>query len=405
MTKYIFLNMPASGHVNPTLAVVQELVQRGHEVSYYLTEEFRDTVQATGATFHPYTSMLSGQMMPSRPSFGSSASLLTGLGAILAQEANYVPPQVIDSIRAEQPDVMIYDFMCIWAQSIIEALNVPTISVRATYASNEHFNLFDQIRKTMVNDPGQSEVFQNMFKSMAEQTGGAGHPAAAFLNMLTRVEALNILFIPREFQPAGETFDDRYVFVGPSIFPRHQTTPFPFDQLKPELPLLYISLGSMISNQLAFYQSCFAAFGEQPWQVILSIGKQTDLASLGPVPENFILSAYAPQLEILQRAPVFVTHAGTNSIMEGLYYGVPMVMLPQQPEQQLHAQRTVELGAGLMLEKETVTASMLREAVELIAQNASYRAHAQQMQQIVRAAGGYQRAADAIVQFTEIPNN
>ena len=40
MTRYIFLNMPAYGHVNPTLAVAQELVQRGQEVIYYLPEQF-----------------------------------------------------------------------------------------------------------------------------------------------------------------------------------------------------------------------------------------------------------------------------------------------------------------------------------------------------------------------------
>ena len=65
MAKYVFLNMPARGHVNPTLAVVQELVRRGQKVSYYLTEEFRDVVQATGAVFQPYESKLRG--VPSMP--------------------------------------------------------------------------------------------------------------------------------------------------------------------------------------------------------------------------------------------------------------------------------------------------------------------------------------------------
>src|SRR5436305_13467788 len=60
MAKYVFLNMPASGHVNPTLAVAQELVRREQMVSYYLTEEFRDVVEATGAVFQPYESKLKG---------------------------------------------------------------------------------------------------------------------------------------------------------------------------------------------------------------------------------------------------------------------------------------------------------------------------------------------------------
>lgn len=85
--------------------------------------------------------------------------------------------------------------------------------------------------------------------------------------------------------------------------------------------------------------------------------------------------------------------------MESMYYGVPMVLIPQQPEQRLHAKRTIELGAGLEPDKETVTADILHEAVERVAQNASYRERAQYMQKITREAGGQQRAADAIIQL------
>ena len=168
-----------------------------------------------------------------------------------------------------------------------------------------------------------------------------------------------------------------------------------------DLPLLYISLGSIFTNQPEFYKQCFAAFADQPWQVVLSIGKHIDLTTLGPVPENFLLSPYVPQLDILPRTRLFVTHAGTNSVMESMYFGVPMVLIPQQPEQQMHAQRVVDLGLGVMLDKGSVTTSTLREAVERVAHDEAYRERAQRMQQSVRAAGGYQRAVDTIMQFTE----
>src|SRR5579872_1234947 len=58
MAKYVFLDMPAYGHVNPTLAVVQELVKRGQEVIYYLPEKFKEAVQATGAVFRSYETKL-----------------------------------------------------------------------------------------------------------------------------------------------------------------------------------------------------------------------------------------------------------------------------------------------------------------------------------------------------------
>ncbi len=100
--KICFLNMPARGHVNPTLAVVQELVRRGQEVSYYLTEEFRNVVQATGAVFQPYESKLKG--MPTMPpSFSSVGGTPTGIvrPMFLLEDMRYVPPQVRDRIRAD----------------------------------------------------------------------------------------------------------------------------------------------------------------------------------------------------------------------------------------------------------------------------------------------------------------
>jgi MGT family glycosyltransferase len=88
-----------------------------------------------------------------------------------------------------------------------------------------------------------------------------------------------------------------------------------------------------------------------------------------------------------------------NSTMESLYHGVPMVAIPQMIEQAMTAQRIEELGLGIALEKETVNVTMLREAVERVANEAAFRERVQSMQQITREAGGYHRAADAIMQF------
>src|SRR5436853_7118405 len=98
MAKYVFLNMPGRGHVNPTLTVVQELVRRGQEVSYYLTEEFREVVEATGAIFQAYESKLKD--MPAMPSPLSSAGGMPTAGRMgptfMLGDMQYVPPQIID---------------------------------------------------------------------------------------------------------------------------------------------------------------------------------------------------------------------------------------------------------------------------------------------------------------------
>ena len=86
--------------------------------------------------------------------------------------------------------------------------------------------------------------------------------------------------------------------------------------------------------------------------------------------------------------------------MESMYFGVPMVLISQQPEQYINAQRMVDLGMGVLLEKENLTPQTLGEAVERVDSDASYHEHVKSMQQSLRTAGGYQRAVDAILQFT-----
>jgi MGT family glycosyltransferase len=393
MAKYVFLEMPAYGHVNPTLAIVQELVKRGQEVIYYLPEKFKSAIEATGATFRSYESLLNGIL----PSIDSS-SVAQRFSVLMVDEGHHVLPQVLDRIRAEQPDYIVYGDMCVWARIVVQVLNVSAIALRPTYAMNE------QVMSVMRQKQGSSffgmrEAMEKVNADIAKLCETYHVPPFDMRSTFTHAEEMVIVFLPKAFQLFGDSFDERYIFVGPSILPRHEDNDFPLDQLSDKRPILYISLGTVFNNRPEFFKMCFEAFGEQPWQVVLSRGKHVSLDALGTVPDNFLVSSYVPQLEILSRAQVFVTHCGMNSTMESLYYGVPMVAIPQMIEQAMTAQRIEELGLGIALEKETVNVAMLREAVERVANESAFRERVRSMQQITREAGGYQRAADAIMQF------
>jgi MGT family glycosyltransferase len=396
MSKYIFLNVPAHGHVNPTLAVAQELVRRGEQVVYYLTEEFRAAVEATGAMFRAYQSAMGKMQSPVRPMMGKGGIGPGAMPLMMAHESRQVLPQVLESMRAEQPDYILYDPMCLWGYVAAQVLRIPAIILRSSYAANEQFNLFTL--RGAVSQRFPAELLERIQTSYADLCTTYQLPLLDMRQFFTHAEALNIVFLPRAFQPAGETFDEHFVFVGPSLLPRQDAAAFPFERLGNQ-PVLYISLGTVFNNRPDFFQLCFQAFGEQPWQVVLSHGKHIDTADLGLVPANFLLSPYVPQLEMLRRASMFVTHGGMNSTMESLYYGVPMVVLPQMMEQEMTARRIEELGLGVALDQENLTAEQLREAITHIQQNPIITQRLQAMQKTVHAAGGYQRAVDAILDF------
>jgi MGT family glycosyltransferase len=421
MSKYLFLDIPFYGHVNPTLAVVQELVKRGHQVSYYLPERFRRAIHATGATFRSYQSLINPRWV-----FDASG-LPQMLPGSLVKESLHVLPQVLERIRAEQPDCLVYDHACIWGHIVTQVLNMPAIAWYPFYVINRpRWPMQGPILASSQPDEAKRQEAgrtETNVHSVVQIPSGQSHldvpdgrsdqktdwenlceayhvpPVGLYGEVAAQ---LYLVFLPKEWQPNGHLFDEHYLFVGPSILPRHEESSFPFDQLNDKSPILYISLGTLFNNWPNFFKMCFEAFGEQPWQVVLSKGEQIDLAALGPVPDNFLVVPHVPQLEILSRTHVFLTHAGMNSTMESLYYGVPMVAIPHNFEQAMTAHRIAHMGLGVMLEKEAVNAATLGEAVERVANDTSFRQRAQIMQRITRREPtGYQRAADAIIQFTQ----
>ena len=379
--------------MNPTLAIAHELVRRGEQVVYYMTEAFRVMVEASGARFESYQSSI-GMQAPSGGLLRSPAGLLGALSLLRVRESKQVLPQVLERLRAEQADVILYDRMCLWARLAAQILQVPVVLLNPTYASHEQPRFGPQ--QATEAQPGVLAMFSSVQAGLDELCATYGLPRIDTRTLMGHHEALNIVFLPRAFQPGGEIFDERFVFVGPSIVPRQEAQAFQLERLEGQ-PMLFISLGTFYNNRPEFFKLCIEVFRGQPWQVVMAHGKSVDPAALGEIPANFLLAPYVPQLEVLQRASVFVTHGGMNSTMESLYYGVPMVLVPQQIEQEKTAQRRAELGLGIALDPYTLTVEALRTAVE---QAPSFRANVRAMQQAVRAAGGYQSAADAITGYT-----
>jgi MGT family glycosyltransferase len=395
MAKGLFFNMPLHGHVNPTLPVVRELTRRGDELVYFLPESFRGAVERTGARLFPYESSLEGI------SVGPGANH-PPLPVMMIGESRKQLPSLLEAVRAEAPDYVVYDSLCHWGRIITRKLKLRGAISHPSYASNAQWSM----AKAFLKLPGapSPEVFARMNAGLAELGREYGLPAFDMHSLMTDVEPLNLVFLPRAFQPEGDSFDERFLFVGPSLESeaRGGAGDFPLERLEGGRTL-YISLGTVFNDWPDFYRTCFTAFGDSPWQVVLSAGKAASQETLGAAPGNFVVRASVPQLEVLARTSVFVTHGGMNSTMEALHDGVPLVVIPQMAEQAVTAARVAELGLGLALDRASVTATSLREAVERVAHEPSFRERAQRMQQEVRGAGGYRRAADALQALVRRP--
>lgn len=128
-------------------------------------------------------------------------------------------------------------------------------------------------------------------------------------------------------------------------------------------------------------------------------GTITPLGSLGAIPKNFVVQNEVPQLEILQRAALFISHGGMNSVSEALYYGVPLIVIPQAGGQTWVARRVGQLGAGKMLHRSKLHAHALRRLADKIIANPAFARASASIGASLRKAGGYMSAIDEIEQF------
>lgn len=186
-------------------------------------------------------------------------------------------------------------------------------------------------------------------------------------------------------------------FTGPfHTSASRETVPFPWERLTPEKPLIYASMGTLQNQLLWVFEKIAEACSDLNAQLVISLGGSTKPEILPKLAGEPIVVEYAPQLDILQRATLMVTHAGMNTAMECLMHGVPMVAIPVTNDQPGVSARIVWSGVGEWVSLSRLSVEKLRAAIQSVLTDPSYKETALKLQAACRSAGGVQRAADII---------
>jgi MGT family glycosyltransferase len=392
MATAFFFNQSGTGHINPTLCLVAELVRRGETIVYYAHDAERARIQATGAQFRPFAP--SG-LAPQRIEGNQHLALLK------LQEALALLPGLLEVVRRERPDYLLFDAMCPLGWMIAHIEQLPSISSSSTLAFTPPVlrallgpEQLQHLRS------GEGSDYVRAYEDLAAQVRSEYNiDMPEWLRSLNLFGDMTLLYTSAAMHPAAETLDASFRLIGPCLRPADPAPDFPYAALDME-NLIYISLGTVFNDNVSFYRDCMAAFAGSPYHVILSIGERVELDALGQVPENIEVCRSVPQLDVLQRARLFVTHAGANSVHEALYYGVPLVLIPQMFEQEMNARQVVVNGAGICLDRATVTPDRLRQAVDSVILQPAFRQNAERVGATLREAGGAARAADEILAWS-----
>jgi zeaxanthin glucosyltransferase len=234
-------------------------------------------------------------------------------------------------------------------------------------------------------------------------------PIVRRVNKYRREHGLPKLASPRDFGSPHAVISQLFpAFEFPRLRPRanlHLTgsflkpearapVPFPYERLDGR-PLVYASMGTQQNRQKTIFRTIAAACEDLPVQLVISQGRP-DAEPIEDLKGSPIVVPFAPQLELLKRAALTITHAGLNTALESLAAGVPMVAIPITNDQPGVAARIVWSGAGECIPPRKLTAPRLRTAIERVLKEDSYRDAVKRLQADMERAGGASRACEII---------
>lgn len=350
--RFLFVNLPYSGHINPTIPLVKRLVDAGHTVDYILDPSFKEIVEKAGATLIPYDDYDSDWTDIHR--------------YMKAFEQAYSTAKRL----SEDHDCLVYEAYFVFGYKLSKELCLPTIRLFSTFALNK--SSLEDIKKTggpHLTFMNSKNPLYNLFVKYYENNKDMMLTHDFFDEMAEGVQEMNIVYTSREFQPQSENFpDDRFTFVGPSIEDNHSDDmpSVPLDHMAS--PIIYVAMGSLLPRFVKkVYQNCIDAFSGKEVSLILSVGNELEEKDFTNLSENIYLYSKVPQIDVLSRSDLFITHGGMNSANEGLNCGVPMIVHSFVNDEPLIASQLVDLNVAEQLDlKKSTPEDIYRKATALM---------------------------------------
>ena len=353
----LMINLPFSGHTNPTLPLTAELVKRGHHVTYINAEPFRKSIEESGAHFVPYADFPANPTEQDKKKLSFIAAFRTAMN------------------MKEQFDLLIYEMFFYPGIEISKRKGIPCVRQFSQPAwSEKTWDVAPFIFRTSA-----KLIDMQVLPKRTAQALGLEYTCLRD-GIIKSKPDLNIVYVPEAFQLRRKSFGEDYIFRVPEAKAVKGEITIPYEEMK--APVVYISLGSIISDK-GFCKKSIKAFGNKGFSVILNTGRVSP-KSLGNIPKNIYAYSFVPQIEVLTHTDVFLTHCGMNSINEALTLGVPMVAMPFMNDQLTNAKRIVQLGIGRQIRSIPSSSNEMYEAVKTVYTEKSFKQNAVEVQNIIR---------------------
>jgi MGT family glycosyltransferase len=406
------LSFSSPGHYYPLTALGRRLQSRGHEVVYFQVADLERPIRASGLHFR----QIGQEDFPpgALRARDEEVAKLKGLAALrcslrgIERKAMMLFRDCPAAMRDEGIDAVIVDQIEMAGGTVAEYLGLPFVSAAAALPVN-----FDSsvppctipwshrvgIGAGLRNWAGNAAfewIFWGVRRTINHQRRKWGLPAVQGLND-TFSRLAQVAQLPAALELPGRRLPPGFHHTGPwTDAAAREPVDFPWERLDPSRRLVYASMGTLVNGILQTFQVIAEACAGLDLQLVISLGGGQDPALLRDLPGDPIVVGYAPQLDLIRRSALTISHGGLNTTLESLAEGVPMVVLPVTYDQPGVGARVEWSGVGQSIPVGRLTVDRLRDAVRLVLGNPAYREKAGMLQSSIKAADGLNLAADQI---------
>ena len=415
-----FISLPVAGHLNPMIALGRKLQMRGHEVSFIGILDAETPVRAAGLNFISFCE----KEYPLGSDLYAPIATLHGLGVVKTACKLILPPFVKATIEHLPEklvgagfDLLVIDMIHFFIELVPMSMGIPYVHIwnvlDIDFSGTTPPSFFDWPLETSSSAKGKNlQALQQLSGTIFPPILEVAVPQAKKLDLNidwnnpgVRVSKLAVVAqYPQEFDFPGVPRASHFHYSGPFIAEGdRELIPFPWERLTGK-PLIYASMGTLINGSPQVFKAILQAASKLPEvEIVLSVGKHINVDDLGTIPPNVIAVSRAPQLELLKRAMLCITHAGLNTALESLAHGVPMVAIPLGFDQPGIAARIAHHGVGEFISiVETPSAERLEGLIRKVLGDPRYGERARCFQGVIARSNGLEVAAHIVEKAYEM---
>ncbi len=406
-----FLSVNAKGHMYPMSSLALQLQRRGHEVTFFCAADAEGFFRAldlkavvVGEEQFPlgYTEEVFAHLGKLK---GQAGTLYTVriLGDMVETQFGELPQKM----RDHGIDGLVIDQFSMGGATLGDHLRLPYVHVANALMFNMERGVppvnFGWRYETSPLAITRNAIVHALSRRMLRPLRSKINQQRARWNLVPYRDFPNDAFRghpqisqqPSAFEFPRHDLPADFHFVGPLHQQMDRSeTPFPWERLDGR-PIVYASMGTLQNRLDWIFEVILKACRGHDVQLVLSLGGRSDPTRFDEMDDAVIVN-YCPQIELLQKAAVCITHAGLNTALESLAQGVPMVAIPITNDQPGVAARIAWSGTGVVLPPKRLTAPRLAEALMRVLTVPSYRENALRLSREIQKLNPLELASEIV---------